>query len=120
MFKVLTLAALTLSSVAMADVELRATAPRPHSVCSISKGEVTRTMSFGKDKSVKMTSKTNFTFEGIEEAARAAAKFASNRPASNEMESYSMILDGKKIELDMNESAEALILVQVMVKACRL
>lgn len=120
MFKVMTLAALTLSSVAMADVELRATAPRPHTVCSISNGDVTRTLSFGKEKQVKMTSKSHFTFEGIEAAAKVAAKFASNRPASNEMESYSMILDGKKIELDTNESPEALMLVQVIVKACSL
>jgi hypothetical protein len=120
MFKVITLAALTLSSVAMADVELRAVSPRPHTVCSISKGDVTRTMSFGKEKAVKMNAKSQFAFEGIEATARTAAKFASNRPAANENESFSMILDGNKIELDMNESPEALILVQVMVKACNL
>ena len=120
MFKVMTLAALTLSSVAMADVELRAVSPRPASVCTISKGDVTRTMSFGKEKTVKMTANSKFTFEGIEATARTAAKFASNRPAANENESFSMILDGKKIELDQNESAEALILIQVMVKACSL
>ncbi|WP_408095409.1 hypothetical protein ACJVC5_10235 [Peredibacter sp. HCB2-198] len=119
MFKVMTLAALMISGAAMADVELRGLVPRPMTTCSIKGNEVTKVITFGKDKIVKSTEKYQITFEGVEAAARTAAKFASNAAPASEVENFHMILDGKRIELDTDESVEALALVQMIVKACR-
>ena len=120
MFKAIALGALALSSVAMADVELKVLYPRPKMECTIVKGEVTRVLTFGKEKIIKMTQKSQFKIEGIEVTARKAADLSSNRAPEFENESFSMILDGKKIELHSAESPEALALVQLMVQACQL
>lgn len=120
MFKAFALVALMISGAAMADVELRLSSGRPHMVCTIKNNEVVRQMSFGKEKKVKMTQKSQFTFEGLEAAARDAAKFASNTVPSEDMESFSLIIDGKTYQLTTSESVEALALMQLMVKACQL
>lgn len=119
MFKVMTLAALMISGAAMADVELRGVVPRPMTNCSIKGNEVTKVITFGKEKILKSTEKYQITFEGIDAAARAAAKVASNAAPTSEIENFHMILDGKRIELNTSESVEALALVQMIVKACR-
>lgn len=120
MFKAIALGALALSSVAMADVELRAVWPRPKLECSIYKNEVTRVITFGKEKNLKLTKKSQYIIEGVEAAARKASELASNARPEDENEAFSMVLDGKKIELNSSESPEALYLVQLIVQACEI
>lgn len=120
MMKSIALGALALSSVAMADVELRAVWPRPKMTCSIVKNEVTRVMTFGKEKELKLTQKTQFIIEGVEATARKAAVHASNNPPEEPNEAFSMVIDGRKVELNSAESPEALYLVQLIVKACQI
>lgn len=106
-----------ISTGVFAEVELRAKYLKTE--CVIWKNEVTRTMTFGKDKNVKFTETKKLSFQGIEAAARRAAP-TSTGPQSYDDASYEMTIDGTNYFLNSKDSEDSLALIQLMVKACQI
>lgn len=110
--------ALSLSSAAFAGVELKIVSDKVN--CTIANNEVVRTLTFGKEKELKMTEKSVMTFEGIEAMAEKALAVSVNQASDLLDQSYIVVKNGKETILDSDESNESLYLIRLMVKACRI
>ncbi len=106
-----------ISTGALAGVEFRAKYTRTE--CSIANNEVTRTVSFGKEKDVKLTEVSKVSFQGVEAAARKAAATSTGIPSADEA-TYDVMIDGEKYSLNAKDSEESLAIIQLIVKACQL
>lgn len=85
--------------------------------CQIIKNEVTKTVSFGVEKELKLIEKKSVRFEGLEEVAKRAASLAQSTTAQK-YEIFEMKLDGETYSLSDKDSGEALALIQLMVNTC--
>lgn len=116
----LIIAALMLTSFSsFAAVELRGSFNAQS--CIIKDGKVTRTQRFGKEKKLALVQTTNISTEGLEDFARTARTASQNAPTSTNTDDeavYEAILDGEKFSLQMDNSKEALNLIQLIVRAC--
>lgn len=99
----------------LADVELFGKVGKVQ--CQIIKNEVTKTVSFGIEKDLKLIEKKNVRFEGLEEVAKRAAAYATTH-TTQQYEIFQMKLDGQTYSLSDRDSGEALALIQLMVNAC--
>lgn len=87
--------------------------------CTLKDGKVTRSQTFGKENIVGFTQIYEITTTGLEETLKVAE--ASARPNTNTQGDLVVTanLDGKKFNLALDDSKEALYLVQMMAKICK-
>jgi hypothetical protein len=87
--------------------------------CKISNGNVTRTMTFGKDNKVSATETSTVSFEGLTPVIEKAVAQTSGRPSRSWMYSFSVTHEGQTHLLNPEDSNEALLLIKLLQRVCR-
>lgn len=105
---------LTLSSVSMAAVELKAQIDSD--TCTIKNGKVTKTTTLSKGE-VSFTVEKAVKFDGLEALARRVSE--TSRNTGSEYFSHELTLDGKTYLLNADDSKDSMILVSIISRLCK-
>lgn len=119
MFKSLAIAALSLVSMTAFAADIEFYSKFLNQECVIKNGVATKTVSFGKERDIKIKTQRNVSIEGLSKYIDVAIERTVSVPHEQNESSYKITKNGKTVEIFQDDSVESLLVIQSIVQACK-
>ncbi len=119
MFKSFALAALSLVSVSAMASGVEFYSKFSNQECIIKNGVASKTVTFGKERDVKIKTEHKVSIEGLNDYIDLAMANTVSVPTDADYSTYKVTKNNKTVQIFQNDSYESLLVVQAIIQACK-